>query len=939
VTLLDQIQGFSAHVASRRMRADQYALVKALFAELCDLPLSERAARLRQRTNDTEVIEFVCSLLEQSQTPAKQIGASVQKAMTLVASEELHAGDLLGAWKIIAPIGQGGMGSLFLVERHDGHFQQRAALKVLKGIAHAKSLELLARERQLLASLAHPNIARLLDGGATPAGHPWLVMEFIDGLPIDRYCLAHKLDQRAVLRLFVWACSAVAFAHRQLIVHCDLKPANLLVNTEGRPILLDFGIAKLIDSSGSVLAVSPAYTPGYASPEQRRSEPVTVASDIYSLGVMLKELLAPGSAEPKRRASRRVRELSAIMQVCTADAPAARYRTVDALTDDIERFLQHLPLRAMPDLLGYRAEKLLRRRWPWLLAAATFLLCVTLFSARLILESQRAHRAEALAKSQRQLALNAQEKAQIERDRALQSEASARQISDFLVTMFEYSSPDAGTGAVPTEVLVAQALKRIDSELAGQPATQAQLYAVLARVQRVMGNLEPARSSLQQAIALERSQNRPLVLSGMLHDLAKMELAAIEFERALPHAEESVKLAQVAAPGSEALAEAYSMLGQVQTALQHRVAAKSALDMALGIRQALDPSSDQSAESWQHLGNHLREFQDYAGAINAHEQSIKIRRSLAGTESDEFVGALDSLAGAYLEARQFESAESALRESLAIQRRLYGDSARVAWALSQLGRVLNNSGRPLDSLPLYQEALNIGAKKFGAQSVSQAVLLGNQASACQRAGMERCAEKSSLAALAIVAKLDPQVAANLSRLRMNYALFLLQIGRLDEAQPLLLENYQLQKAKSVDNKELIAEAVQALLRFAIAKKDVTQAQRYFDELAPLRASLNTTDATTQSNVDALMLAAQGKIKEAFAAFEVARSHFLKTYGTHDARYWVMQLDRAELFAAQADTAQRKQAQVLAKEIAVQLRERMATEATEFKRIARLLAQD
>lgn len=923
------------------MRADQYALVKALFAELCDLPLPERTARLHQRTNDPEVIEFVCSLLEQSQTPAAQIAATVHKAMNLVATEELRTGDLLGAWKIVEPIGQGGMGSLFLVQRNDGHFQQRAALKVLKGIAHAKSLELLARERQLLASLAHPNIARLLDGGATPAGHPWLVMEFIDGVPIDQYCRAQKLDQAAILRLFVQACSAVAFAHRQLIVHCDLKPANLLVNTEGRPILLDFGIAKLIDSSGSVLAVSPAYTPGYASPEQRRSEPVTVASDIFSLGVMLKELLG-GSAEPQLRTNRSTRELSAITRVCCADAPAARYRSVDALTDDIERYLQHLPLRAMPDLLGYRAEKLLRRRWPWLLAAAVFLLCITLFSARLILESQRAYRAEALAQSQRQLALAAQKKAQVERDRALQSEASARQISDFLVTMFEYSSPDAGTGAVPTEALVAQALKRIDSELAGQPATQAQLYAVLARVQRVMGNLEPARLSLQQAIALERAQNRPLVLSGMLHDLAKMELAAVEIERALAPAEESVQLAlsvRSGAPESEALAETYSMLGQVQNALKHRAAAKSALNSALRIRQAIDPMSNETAESWQYLGLHLQESQDFDDAISAHAQSIKIRRSLAGTESDEFVGALDSLAGAYLEARQFESAESTLRESLAIQKRLYGDSARVAWALSQLGRVLNNSGRPLASLVLYKEALRIGAAKFGAQSVSQAVLLSNQASACLRAGMQACSEKSSLAALAIIAKLGPLVAANLSRPSMNYALFLLQIGRLDEAQPMLLANYRLQKANSVDNKDLLAEAVQALLRWAIAKKDLAQAQRYFDELAPLRAHLDATDATTQSKVDALMLAAQGKVKEAFAAFEVAQVSYLKTYGTHDARYWIMQLERAELLAAQADPALRKQAQVLAGEIATQLRLRMAPEANELKRVARLLAQD
>ena len=193
-----------------------------------------------------------------------------------------------------------------------------------------------------------------------------------------------------------------------------------------------------------------------------------------------------------------------------------------------------------------------------------------------------------------------------------------------------------------------------------------------------------------------------------------------------------------------------------------------------------------------------------------------------------------------------------------------------------------------------------------------------------------------VAAFAIIAKLDPQVAANLSRPRMNYALFLLQIGRLDEAQPMLLAYYQLEKGKSADNKVLLAEAVQALLRCAIAKKDMVQAQQYFNELTPLRAHLRATDATTQSSVDALMLAAQGKIKEAFAAFEVAQVSYLKTFGTHDARYWIMQLDRAELLSVQTDPALRKQARVLAGAIAVQLRQSMAPEANEFKRVARLL---
>ena len=249
------------------------------------------------------------------------------------------------------------MGSVFLAERHDGHFQQRAAVKFLRGLPHSEALALFTRERQLLASLTHPNIARLLDGGATPQGQPYLVMEYVEGCHIDEHCRRGGLGVRAILVLFLTACNAVASAHRQMVIHCDLKPSNLLVDGHGRPVLLDFGIARLAEQVGADGAGEgpgeerkeesspPGFTPRYASPEQRAHARVSTASDVYSLGVLLGELLVDAADRGRLSALRR-RELAAIVERARREDPAERYPTVDALTADLRSFLDQRPVRA-----------------------------------------------------------------------------------------------------------------------------------------------------------------------------------------------------------------------------------------------------------------------------------------------------------------------------------------------------------------------------------------------------------------------------------------------------------------------------------------------------------------------------------------------------------------------------------------------------------------
>ncbi|HTA66612.1 MAG TPA: protein kinase [Xanthomonadaceae bacterium] len=315
-----------------------------------------------------------------------------------VAGMELAAGARVGAWRVLRVIGRGGMGEVYLAERADASFDKQVALKLVQGMMTPAAHARFASEKQALARLEHPHIARLIDAGETERGWPYLVMEYVDGLPVDHYLADHGVEE--VLRIFLQVCDAAAYAHRQLVLHRDIKPSNILVDGEGDAKLLDFGIAKLLQSTeGTEVSqtVERAYTPEYASPEQVFGRPIGVASDIYSLGVLLYRLLtglppyrvdpgdtaglvralnedtvvAPSRAMlgdttqiggPRRKRARQLAgDLDTIVRTALKKQPEQRYASVDAFADDIRHHLANEPIRARPDSLGYRARKFMRR--------------------------------------------------------------------------------------------------------------------------------------------------------------------------------------------------------------------------------------------------------------------------------------------------------------------------------------------------------------------------------------------------------------------------------------------------------------------------------------------------------------------------------------------------------------------------------------------------
>ena len=373
------------------MTAEQWSNIESLFADLSALPIEERSRRLAA-VQDIEVRDEVASLLEHSAEDGQTVAAAVGTAATRVEPAPQERGQRFGPFRVVRRLGHGGQGAVFEAARDDGGFAQRVAIKIVKWEIDTDATRAqFARERQILAGLEHPNIARLLDGGQREDGTPYLVMEFVEGLPLTAAAAGWTLRRK--LEVFLDVMSAVEFAHRNLIVHRDLKPANILVTADGVPKLLDFGIAKLLDVDAQrTQTILMAFTPDYASPEQVRGGPISTASDVYSLGVVLYQLIT-GRKPYKIETATPLEldrvvcqdppadpdlgdDLDQILLMALRKEPERRYSTIQQFADDVRRYLDHRPVMARPDSIGYRTRLYVRRHWAILLASAVALTAI-----------------------------------------------------------------------------------------------------------------------------------------------------------------------------------------------------------------------------------------------------------------------------------------------------------------------------------------------------------------------------------------------------------------------------------------------------------------------------------------------------------------------------------------------------------------------------------
>ncbi|PWT79429.1 MAG: hypothetical protein C5B57_13965, partial [Blastocatellia bacterium] len=666
------------------------------------------------------------------------------------------AGQVVGAYRLVSPIGQGGTGSVWMAERCDGRFQARAAVKLLNiALVGRAGEERFGREGTILARLRHPRIAHLIDAGVSPTGQPYLVLEYVDGQSIDRYCEDHLLAIDARLRLFLEVLEGVAHAHASLIVHRDIKPANVLVSTDGHVKLLDFGIAKLLerDSSWGVARAAEEsaltrdgcapMTPEYAAPEQLSGGSVTTATDVYALGVLLYMLLSgqhpagralrspatliqaivdaepsrvsdavASQTEPQEALSRHARQcattssklrrllrgdLDTIVAKALKKNSAERYSSVTALADDIQRFLRHEPISARPDTLPYRATKFIRRHPR---GVATFAAVAVLFGGLIAIHTSRLS---------------------TERDHAQHEAAKAVKVSELLMGLLTSADPYAirDRSEEPTvRALLDASAEQVQKELAGEPELQTQMLTMMGRTYRRLGAYETAQQLLEQALASGRKAfgaehvyvAQTLEFLGVvLADKGDYAAAGRILEQALSmqrkllgkeHADVAVTLAE--------LGRVYQDQGLNDRAEPlHR----EALDIR---RKVLGEEHRETAVSQSDLASVLRLNGDLSGAETLLRECLETNRKTRGEDHPNTFTTLHDLALITAARGNYRAAESVFRQVLAHQRRTLGEKhAVVGTTLNSLSRVLIEQHRYDEAAVALIEASDIARAALG----------------------------------------------------------------------------------------------------------------------------------------------------------------------------------------------------------------------------------
>ena len=759
----------------------RFAEVRSLFVELAELDSGERARRLDAlAANDPELAREVTSLFASERAAGDFLAAPAGQMAPELMADVLHAADsatavgrVIGAWRLVAPLGRGGMGEVYAAERVDGQYEQRAALKLVKrGMDSTEIVRRFLLERQILARLTHPGIARLLDGGRAEDGRPFLVLELVQGKTITEHCseTAASVGQR--LRLVLEACDAVDSAHRQLVVHRDLKPSNVLVESgSGRVKLLDFGIAKLLhggdegdeeaDATQARLTRTgfSVMTPAYAAPEQILGEPATTATDVYSLGVLLYELLTGrlpherGSAsaagladavsrESVARPSRVAAEggdrkleralagdLDTILLKSLAREPERRYASVAAFAEDLRRHLEGRPVLARPDSTGYRVRKFVGRNR---VAVAAALAAVVALAVGLAVALAQARRADREATTARREA------------------ARAERVRQVLTSIFEVSDPVRARGeTVTAKNLLDEGARRVDAELAGDPDLRAEMENVLAGLYRKLGESTTARDLAQKAWEERKRIDGPesaaaakaeWTLGWTLSDQSEFALARRHLEHAiavLDAVEGAASLAAAdareplmelvfSADGPEAarpvverrLATYRAVLGEndVRTALSmsdlgviltetdQLDEAERQLRRSIAILDAVLPPGDpRTAFPHGNLANTLMSADRAAEAEAEALRAIEIRTKALGPSHRDTLNSRGQLLQIYMKLDRLADAERIARENLAAVDPK--DLFSLTQARSSLGQVLLRQERYEEAVATFEEAI------------------------------------------------------------------------------------------------------------------------------------------------------------------------------------------------------------------------------------------
>lgn len=686
--------------------------------EALALPEAERTAWLESLgATKPELAAVLRKLLEEHQAASQEMFLERPPAPEM--DDAALCGRVVGPYALLSPIGRGGMGSVWLAERSDGRFERRVAVKFLNFavIAHGGA-ERFKREGRILGRLTHPHIAELIDAGVTPTGEPYLVLEYVEGDHIDRYCDDRKLDLDARIRLFLDVLSAVAQAHANLIVHRDIKPSNVLVSKDGQVKLLDFGVAKLLEDDTSsapptilTLEGAGALTPLFAAPEQVSGTAITTATDVYTLGVLLYILMtgqhpagpgphsaadlvkliaetelprastavasadAEAAADARSTTPERLRrqlrgDLDTILAKAMKKPPAERYSSVAALAEDLQRYLRHKPVSARPDTISYRLRKYVRRHRVGAAVAAGLVLLLAGFAVMQAVQLRRITR---------------------ERDRA-------NRIAGFMTDIFKIPDPGESRGnRVTARELLDRASKDIDASLANDPQLQSRLMSVMGITYGRLGVYSAAEPLMQRAIDVGRRANGPGD-GDVLHTEDELAMLYIQNGR---------------------ISEADQLLREV---------------MANG-RRSLGPEDPITLESMSDAAYALSLEGRHAEAVDLARRAFEAQHRVQGEGYYGTLWSMDIFAGTLVRSGHPAESEPIYRQELAIAQRVRGvDDVSTINAMSNLGATLIALDRLSEGEDVLRQTLAIETRVYGPQEVETGRTLYNLACAAARQG-------------------------------------------------------------------------------------------------------------------------------------------------------------------------------------------------------------
>ncbi len=706
--------------------------VERLFFQALDVAVERRAEFLRKACRgDGELYNEVSELLASSDEAGAFLDAidAAAAAALLRQTAEMEP-KLVGPYRLVAEIGRGGMGVVYRAEQIDGQFERQVALKLIKrGMDTDALISRFLNERQILARLEHPNIARLLEGGLTENGQPYFAMEYVDGVPLKTYCDAHELDINTRLALFDDVCSAVQYAHRNLIVHRDLKPSNVLVAEGGVVKLLDFGIAKLLSQEAAEQTRTrvPVLTPEYAAPEQLRGEPISTATDVYALGVILHELLTgcrplvhpshearrdfgthvapprPSAVEGlSKRIRRRLRgDLDVIVMKALRIEPERRYISVEALREDLQRHRSGLPVLARGDPWGYRVRKFVGRHRSGAIASLLVLLSL---SAGLSIAVVQA----------RQKALEAKK---------------AEEVKDFTLSLFQHAEPETSGGRdISVREMVNLGAERVLTELGGQSEVQAEMMALLGDVYISLDAFAEAER------LLERSLTTLEALYGDVHPeiarvhflLGKLRRKTGDYDEAEAHLLQALTLQNALGREThEDTANVLSMLAQTLLWVGRFEEAQTYSGEALRIRRSrYGPDHPLVAMSIAEQAKIRYREGDYAGAEATYREALSLLTESPGSRPSDELTILEGLALTLQDLGDFEESERVTRDQLDRNVALYGPGhSNVATVQHNLARLLKNQGKFAAADSMYEMALDVYRHALGGDHIYVAVTM------------------------------------------------------------------------------------------------------------------------------------------------------------------------------------------------------------------------